>query len=79
MATYAAGVAGPIPLEDGRNVTADQGPFELDVTHPHDQDLVDRGVIVAVDPQEPPESPPAKQPATPAGGDTSAGSGEKED
>ncbi len=86
MTTFAAGVAGPIPLEDGRVVTAEQGPFELDVATPHDEDLVERGVIVAVEneqteqEQKPPASQPAQKPATPAAGaDTTAGSGEKEE
>jgi hypothetical protein len=75
MPTYQAGVAGPIPLEDGRVVTAEQGSFELEVTTPHDEDLVERGVIVAV-PAE--AAAAAVSPSTsPAAGATTAASGEK--
>ncbi|HSZ70247.1 MAG TPA: hypothetical protein VK756_07785 [Solirubrobacteraceae bacterium] len=84
MPRFKAGVAGPISLEDGRVVTAEQGPFDLDITTPHDQDLLDRGVIVAsADPAEPESLPsPAgrQQPSSsPAGSETtSAVSGGKE-
>jgi hypothetical protein len=65
MPRYTAGVAGPISLSDGRVVTAEQGPFELDVTTPHDEDLVERGVIVAAaEASDPDASTPA--PSAPA-------------
>ena len=65
MALYTAGVAGPISLSDGRVVTAEHGIFELDVETPHDEGLVDRGVIVEA---AQPENAPAesKAPAAPA-------------
>jgi len=47
MPQYKAGVVGPIPLEDGRIVT-DVELFELTITSPHDQALVDEGTIVQV-------------------------------
>jgi hypothetical protein len=78
MPQYQAGVAGPIPLEDGRVVTAEQGPFELEVSAPHDEDLVERGVIVLVGesaPEEPaaPAAPATTPPAAKAGNADSGG------
>lgn len=77
MPTYQAGVAGPIPLEDGRVICAEQGPFELEVTTPHDAELVERGVIVpcAAEAVEPPVVHKATSPAV---GATTAVAGEKE-
>jgi hypothetical protein len=75
MPRYTAGVAGPIPLEDGRVVTAEQGPFDLEVDTPHDEDLVDRGVIVAA-PAEPAQAAIPQSTSPPAGA-TTAASGEK--
>jgi hypothetical protein len=55
MPRFKAGIAGPIPLADGRVVTADQGEFELEPQDveggepelaPHDADLIERGAIV---------------------------------
>lgn len=79
MPSYKAGVAGPIPLADGRVVTADQGEFELEVSSPHDADLVERGVIVlAVDEPEAtePEATTVKS-TPPAAPGVPADSGEK--
>ena len=72
MPKYKAGVAGPVPLADGRVITADQGEFELEVSSPHDKDLVERGVIVLAgdeseatgEPEAPVKSTP---PAAPGG------------
>jgi hypothetical protein len=73
MPTYKVGVAGPVPLEDGRVVTAEQGPFELEITAPHDEDLLDRGVILLAagapaDPKAPAPPAPVQTP-TPAAGE----------
>jgi len=89
MPKYKAGVAGPIPLEDGRVVTADQGPFDLELPtavegeFSHDLDLIERGVIVATDepvasaPVVAAPAAPAAQSTTPAAGATTAASGQK--
>jgi hypothetical protein len=74
MSTFTAGVAGSIPLSDGRVVCAEQGQFELDVQTPHDWDLYQRGVIVplegetVVEPTSQTEDsePEAKAPVEPA-------------
>lgn len=76
MPLFKAGVAGPIPIADGRVVTAEQGPFEMEIATPHDEDLLERGVIVLVEEPTPPASsaPPAAPANTkPAGSSTAAG------
>jgi hypothetical protein len=67
MPRYKAGVVGPIPLEDGRVVTAEDGPFDLDVASVHDQDLLDRGAIVGA--EEASTSPELSTKRTSKGGD----------
>lgn len=76
MPRYKAGVAGPIPLEDGRVVT-DAAPFELEVTTPHDQELVDRGVILPAEGEELAAQQPKSQstPQPVEGAVTTAGDG----
>lgn len=78
MPSYKAGVAGPIPLADGRVVTAEQGEFELEVDSPHDTDLVERGVIVLAEGEpRPPESPAPVKSTPPVAPGVPADSGEK--
>jgi hypothetical protein len=77
MPRFKCGVTGPVPLADGRVVTADDGPFDLDIPTAedgewsHDQDLVDRGVIVPVEAAAPADKPvaAASTKATSKGGD----------
>jgi hypothetical protein len=86
MSLYKAGQAGPIPLQDGRVVTAEQGDFELEISSPHDADLAQRGVIVPAEtaPVEPPVetvvAPAPPQTTAPAAGEpqtTPPAAGEK--
>jgi hypothetical protein len=46
MSLFTAGIDGPISLSSGRVVTAEDGPFEYEVKTPHDEDLVERGVLI---------------------------------
>jgi hypothetical protein len=78
MPSYKAGVAGPIPLADGRVVTAEQGEVELEVDSPHDADLIERGVIVLAEGEPQAPEPPAPVKSTPpAAPGVPADSGEK--
>jgi hypothetical protein len=81
MPSYKAGVAGPIPLADGRVATAEQGEFEIEPLEgeseltPHDADLIERGVIVLAgdEPQAPVKSTPPAAPGVPADNGEKAG------
>ena len=57
MPRFKVGVGGPVPLEDGRVLTAEDGPFELEIKKPHDQELVDRGVLVPIETATPEQTP----------------------
>jgi len=74
MPLYKVGVAGPVVLEDGRTVTAEE-TFWLTIgeNNVQDQDLEDRCIIIQVEPQPDMPDPSAPKEPTAEGDDEKKG------